>query len=221
MKLVNAVFVTLILGVQSSVVQATPGEDYSIPDKAWPMMDTYYANASFYDDLGISQETIISLQSHPAVQSNFLHRYVAKSANRLGNVSNATVSDPASDYETYIPHKTQPKISRFEKLILAAYLKKTNDVSLAQFLAVYHLNQSLLRRKDGKAVGHTIIAQYFLNRSLDLGGDRRWVRKALAETDKELNELIARGHANDNAAENADENHAAHKYFRTAFFGNH
>jgi hypothetical protein len=80
MKLVNAVFITLILGVQSSVVQARPGEDYSIPDKAWPMMDTYYANASFYDGLGISQEAILSLQSHPVVQRNFLYRYVAGSA---------------------------------------------------------------------------------------------------------------------------------------------
>jgi len=212
MKLVNAVFLTLSLGVQSSVVQANPGEDYSMSDKAWPMMDTYYANASFYDGLEIGQETILSLQSHAVIQRNFLY------GNAGGLVLNATVSDPVADYETYVPHKTQPKISRFEESILKAYLDNPNDVSLAQFLAVYHLNQSLLRREGGEAVGHTIIAQYFLSRSLDLGGERRWVRKALAKTDKELNKLVARGN---NQTADAEEDHAAHEYFRTAFFDNH
>lgn len=217
MNIVNAVVVTLALGAQSTVVHAEPGEDYSLSFQGRPMMDTYYANASFYDALGISQETIRSLQSHPVVQRNVLYG----TAGRLEALSNATVSDPVADYETYIPHKTQPKISRFEKVILAAYLEKPNDSSLAQLLALYHLNKSLLRRKGGEAVGHTIIAQYFLNRSLDLGDDPRWVRKALSKTDGELKQLIARGRATHNEASDAEDDHAAHEYFRTAFFDNH
>lgn len=209
MKLANAVLLTLILSLQSAVIQA---KDSSISDKAWPMMDTYYANAPFYEGLGISQETILSFKSHPAVQESFLY-----GTGQLG--LNAPVLDPVADYETYVPHKTQPEISPFEKFILKAYLDNPNDVSLAQFLALYHLNQSLLRKEGGQAVEHTIIAQYFLSRSLNLGGDQKWLRKALKKTDKELNQLIARGFANNTV--NAEEDHAAHEYFRTAFFDNH
>ena len=69
MNIVNAVVVTLILGVESTAIQAEPSEDYSASVQG----DTYEADASFYDALGIRQETIRSLQSHPVVQRNVLY----------------------------------------------------------------------------------------------------------------------------------------------------
>ncbi|QSA96531.1 hypothetical protein [Methylococcus sp. EFPC2] len=132
-----------------------------------------------------------------------------------------TEADPVADYKTSFPHKTQPNISRFEKAILTAYLEKPDDVVLAKFLALYHLNKSLLRKTGGEAVRHTVIAQYFLNRALDLGGRSAWLRDALAKTDGKINSLISRESADEDYAANLEDGHAAHQYFRTAFFDNH
>jgi len=129
--------------------------------------------------------------------------------------------DPLSDYETFIPRSTQPQISRGEKRLVKAYLDNIDNAGLAQLLALYHLSRSLLRYSDGDAVKHTILAQYFLRRSQDLGSDRRWIRDSLQATEVRLQLLsFFRSFTND-AQANADEYHPAHEYFRETFFNNH
>src|SRR5690349_11923689 len=99
MKRLYAVLMALTLGNQTSVVGAKPGQDYSDSDKAWPIMYTYFANASLYHDLGIGQETIFSLQSHPVIQKTLMYG----NASPLGNSLSVSGSDPVAGYETYLP----------------------------------------------------------------------------------------------------------------------
>ena len=168
------------------------------------------ADIALLNSLGVTRATRLALQAHPAG----LHSVAADAAA-------AVAPDPVASYETFVPVTAPPRLPVLENVLLTAYLDNVNDKTLAQLLALYHLPKSLLRGNDGAAVAHTIYAQYFLNRSRDLGVKQRWITQALAETDRKLNALIARGAAHDDDAADAQENHAAHAYFRDAFFNNH
>ncbi|GGO83300.1 hypothetical protein GCM10011348_26740 [Marinobacterium nitratireducens] len=128
---------------------------------------------------------------------------------------------PLYDYETQVPRATQPDISRREKRLLGAYLDRVDHAGLAQLLALYHLKRSLLRDSGGQAIKHTILAQYFLHRSLDLGRDKWWIRKSLQATEAQLHQWFETRRPHNDAADNADENHPAHIFFREIFFNNH
>lgn len=162
---------------------------------------------SLYRDLGVDSKTVLSLESHPAFLQYLQGASMAYDKPLTG--------DPVADYETKLPHGSQPQITPFEKIMLPAYLENPSDRRLAMLLAVYHLNKSLLHgahREEGKALMHTIIAQYFLHRIIDLGGEQRWVTAALEKTEKEIRKITDRETALD-----LTEGHEAHKYFINAF----
>lgn len=161
---------------------------------------------SFYHGLGLDAGTVRSLESHPA----FLQYMQGASM----EYDKPLTGDPVVDYETKLPHGSLPKITPFEKVILPAYLENPGDRRLATLLAVYHLDKSLLKkgRPDGGSVRHTIIAQYFLHRVIELGGERRWVTHILEKTERELLKVMNRQTELD-----LSEDHEAHKYFINAF----
>lgn len=202
--------------------QAAAGEGRTVDaktgdDSDWPTAENYPAHAPFLDGLKIGLDEILELNAHPLIEDRML-AYV-----RSTDTSTKTQGDfdPVADYETYVPHKTQPDISHFERTILTGYLDDVSDTGLTRFLALYHLNRSLLRNAGGEAVAHTIIARYFLHRTVALGDDSDWVKTALRKTQRRIKALVAGGTARDDAAADAEENHAAHRYFRRSFFGNH
>lgn len=160
---------------------------------------------SVYQGLGVDSRTILSLESHPA----FLQFLQGASM----DYDKPLTGDPVADYETKLPHGSRPQITSFERIVLPAYLENPGDRRLAMILAVYHLDKSLLKgRTDGKAVAHTIIAEYFLHRIIDLGAGQKWVTIALEKTGKELRKVMNRQPSLD-----LSEGHEAHKYFINAF----
>lgn len=172
---------------------------------------SYVFDGSLYDELGINLNTILSLESHPEIVKYKLSKY----GNRGVSALLSEPSDPVADYETVLPHASQPVISPLEKAVLTAYLNHPDDVRLAKFLAIYHLGKSLLKHKGtaaGEKIRHTIIAQYFLHRVEDLGGNGKWVEKALERTGKALGALESSGQG-----ATAEENHEAHATFIDAF----
>jgi hypothetical protein len=220
MKVLRAISIIYLIGVHTIAVQARPDDDQSVSERDRQTFDTSRTNASFFERFEIYQDRILSLNLYPVIEgtSDWL---LPGNDDLHGDMSVSKSSDPVAGYETHVPHKTRSKISRFEKRILTAYLDNTNNTTLAEYLAIYHLNRSLLRKSGGEAVKHTIIAEYFLNRSLDLGNQHRWIRNALERTDIKLNRLISHGAASNDSSADAEEDHAAHEYFRTAFFNNH
>jgi hypothetical protein len=173
----------------------------------------YVFDGSLYHELGINLGTILSLESHPEIVKYKLSKY----GSDYGTVSEllSEPADPVADYETVLPHASQPAISPFEKVVLTAYLNHPDDVPIAKFLAIYHLTRSLLNHNGtaaGEKIRHTIIAQYFLNRVEDLGGNGKWVEKALERTGEALGALESSG-----LRATAEENHEAHATFIDAF----
>jgi hypothetical protein len=171
------------------------------------LSEDFTYDGSLYNELGINLGTIIALESHPVIAGFGLGGSIPDSAS-------AMPPDPIADYETPIPHATQPVISPFEKAVLTAYLNNPSDVRLAKFLAIYHLPQSLLKPgpASGEKVKHTIIAQYFLNRARDLGSNDKWIGKALEKTGKKLDAIKASV-----PGVSIEEGNAAHQVFIDAF----
>jgi hypothetical protein len=161
---------------------------------------------SLYENLGVDSATIMSLESHPAMLQFLRGASMAYDKPLTG--------DPVADYETNLPHGSRPQITAFERIVLPAYLENPGDRRLAMVLAIYHLDKSLLKggRPSGKDVAHTIIAEYFLNRIVELGGNQKWVKTSLEKTGKELHKVIKRQPSLD-----LSEGHEAHKYFINAF----
>jgi hypothetical protein len=141
----------------------------------------------------------------------------------------ATLGDPAmagsprpriatslSDYETVLPHTTQPKLSRFERALLTAYLDHPDDAALTQYLGVHHLWQSLLRptpaSKRGEALKHTILSLYFLERARDSGATAPWIGRALEAAQAAADAVFETG-----APITSDEDHDAHLFYRRTF----
>jgi hypothetical protein len=125
--------------------------------------------------------------------------------------------DPISSYESPIPNKTKAVISDFEKTILAAYLDNPNDIQVTQFLSFYHLERSLLNKKQAdkvKALTSSIIALYFLNRVQDLGGKDKWVDKGIKQLSAKIDSVAKK---KKNTPVSIDESHESHAYFIDAF----
>lgn len=137
-------------------------------------------------------------------------------------------TDPVAGYETYVPNKTPRLIPFVEYALLKSYLDNNRNIGLIKSLAAYHLRQSLVGNGDisigradgGDAVRHTILAQYFLNRALDMVHDDA-IKKMADLAEKSVDKLIASRVNNDTPLTNADENHLAHELYQDAFFNNH
>lgn len=125
--------------------------------------------------------------------------------------------DAISSYESFIPHKSKPNISYFEKAVLAAYLDNQNDIEIAKFLSFYHLEKSLLNKKiedKAAALTHSIIALYFLNRVQDLGEKDKWVNKGIKKLSGKIDSIVKKSK---NTPVSVDEKHESHDYFIDAF----
>ena len=128
-------------------------------------------------------------------------------------------SNPLSQYETQLPHATEPDIPAWEKALLTAYLDKPSDVHLAKFLAIHHLSNAEIDEgntaAEGKVLRHRIIASYFLNRAKQSGARERWLQRYIRRTQRQVNAVLAEGNVI-----TLDEERAAHRYFRETFHRN-
>jgi len=170
------------------------------------------SDATFYRSLGIDIANEMSLQ-----RGHMFAGVAAPSSVDAGGVTDGGASSLAlSNYETQLPHTTQPVLPPLEQVLLTAYLDNPADAQLARFLALYHLNLSWLNNQspgdDGQRLQHTIVALYFLSRARDLGATATWLTPTLASTTASLY-----GRINTSAAITLDENHPAHVYYRTTF----
>jgi hypothetical protein len=174
----------------------------------------YSADQRFNSEIGIGMGEVLAFSAHPTLKKYLKSNYGAVDAG-IG-LASSLVFDPVADYVTVLPHASQLQISPFEKAVLAAYMNHPRDSALAEFLALYHLEKSLLNRyrpqQKGAALKHTIIAQYFLNRSVQLGGNSAWVEKALKNSDTELKRYFKT-----DGVVASEENHASHQAFYDAF----
>lgn len=182
-------------------------------DQDLPLTRNYQAHRPMYDEFGIGIFELVSLLSHPVISENI--RNGSLSIDEPAFTPRATGPTSLSDFEVALPHKTQRIISRFERVVLTAYLNHPADIRLIKFLALYHLNAAhqWSRAPRGSAVEHAIMAAYFLNRAKDLGSRERWIAEALRTTETKLATLAAsrRGVA-------LEENHPAHAAYHDAFF---
>ncbi len=128
--------------------------------------------------------------------------------------------DPISDYETSLPHATQPEVSPLETALLSAYLDNPSSVQLSKVLAAYHLfhlpNQYVTRHnrysKGVGAVKHAVYASYFLRRAQTLGSDAPWLERAEARTVAQLAHWLPTDLPIDQT-----EGNEAHMFFLNAF----
>jgi hypothetical protein len=183
-------------------IPAVPG----LPTSGLPEMPTSGVDAGFLGSLGIDLGHELS-----AVRE----RLATLPVTGMGGPA-AAPAPSLSTYETPLPHTTQPQLSHFERALLTAYLDHPDDAVLAQFLAVHHLWQSLLRptppSKRGEAMEHTIIALYFLNRARDTGATSPWLEPVLEATQEAVDEVFAT-----TEPITSDEYHDAHVFYRQAF----
>ena len=143
--------------------------------------------------------------------------YAREEASGSDDVSATASQAVMPQYQAALPHTTQPTISQQEKLLLQLYLDNPTDVDLCRYFAVYHLYESLLGNVtpgyEGVALGHTIIAAYFLERLDQLGAPVQWYPQALQLTQSALDSQFNPA----GLAITEDENHPAHLYFRETF----
>lgn len=129
---------------------------------------------------------------------------------------NEKKNNPLTNYVVNLPHTTQPKICRFEKILLENYLENPDNTNIMYMLAYYHANKSLVFKnkkiKPGRALRHTIIAEYFLSRIGELGESNSWTRRTLSKIKKRLRKLLSTENKID-----LDEHRNVHKYFIEAF----
>jgi hypothetical protein len=125
--------------------------------------------------------------------------------------------NPLSDYETKLPHTTQPELPAKERALLVDYLNRPDKPALASALAEYHLCQSLVQRglRGGEALRHSIFALYFLNRVKDLGAGSKAVDRSIEQLKAALAQVFEKP---DRIT--WDENHDAHVLYRRTFHFN-
>ena len=149
--------------------------------------------------------------SHPAIK-----KYMLEGGEEKQNSFASLRRNPLSDYETFLPHTTKPNISQPEKALLKAYLNHPKDTSLIKVLAIVHLKRSLVNQsrlgRQGEAFKHTLIAQYFLSRAIDLGAKEKWIQHWLDQTQIEIDKVLSRS-----LFITSEENHPAHSFFIEAF----
>jgi hypothetical protein len=150
------------------------------------------------------------LVSHPAVKA-----FLLEADSRAESAASVADTAPVR-HETVLPHATQSALSGSERALLVAYLDAPNDVVLARFLAVLHLRDSLLARGNraptGQAFRHSILANYFLDRVIELSGRQSWTDALRARNLALMAQVMAKGDA-----ATAEEDHAAHAKFLEAF----
>lgn len=126
-------------------------------------------------------------------------------------------SDFISDYETDLPHASQPRISRYEARILAKYLDDPTNAELAKFLGYYHAffvikHKHRAKRKTASLIKRAIYATYFLQRAQHLGDNDRWAERIIRRLNKKLNSWLP----SDLPLDLSEGNHA-HQFFLDAF----
>lgn len=164
-------------------------------------------------DLTPTPKELLEFSRHPIVGGCLIGKCeLTKNSKILGFTADI---DPIADYVPPLPYTPRPALPLIERVVLTAYMNKTNDSVLAKFLAIYHLAKagSANRISSGDDLKHKIIASYFLNRAQDLGSNEKWIVHAIAKLDgqfKKLNES--------QPGVTLEENHAAHLLFNDAFF---
>lgn len=207
----RSIFISFVLLTSISIANADErGErrEACEPHAGFGEASRYESDSAFYSSLGIDIRREVSPERW---------RSIGISDERDGAEQRGPDrEDSLSNYETQLPHTTQPQISRLEKCLLIAYLDRPDDTRTATLLAIHHLEKSLLRSNQsaekGSALEHTIIALYFLNRMEDAGSTAPWVGPVLRMTQAAVDRVF-------NAAQpiTLDENHSAHLFYRQTF----
>ncbi|WP_158587076.1 carbohydrate-binding protein [Motilimonas pumila] len=153
--------------------------------------------------ISVSDKVLARFAAHPAITGEI------PSPNSL-----QAQLDHLSSYQTAIPRSTQFVLSEFEFRVLTAYLDKPDDKVLAQFLAFYYLQDSLLKRRNvsGTQLKNSILADYFLNRVDDLYATEPWTERLKNRNEKKLNRYF-----NLEKAITYNEDHQAHLDFYNTF----
>jgi hypothetical protein len=136
----------------------------------------------------------------------------------LGTTQPSEPNPPLADYETKLPHTTQPVLPAIERALLVDYLNRPRKVELVRALTDYHLLKSLIsvgRERGGEAIRHSIFALYFLNRQKDLGVKAKVLDVTLTQVQSALNRVF-----NSSDPITMDEYHDAHVYYRRTFHFN-
>ena len=118
--------------------------------------------------------------------------------------------------ETPLPHATQAPVSPAERQLIKAYLNAPSDRGLSSFLAVVSLNKSLLNpfnaSSQGERFKYTLLARYFLGRSLELGRREAWLTILESATQDQIDRVVSKG-----GKVTSEEDHPAHRFFNQTF----
>jgi hypothetical protein len=120
-------------------------------------------------------------------------------------------------YDIHFPYTNGNSLPKFEKALLEAYLNHSSDLTLAKNLADIHVKKSGLHNKkliitNGESLRHSILAQYFLERAIELGDKSPVTTASLMSVTKGLDSLFK----TDSVIEN-DWTRESHQYFIHAF----
>ena len=160
-------------------------------------MLSYKNEKKLYKSLSISKELLKEVKSYGVIHGFSLDDKKKRGA---GTIKNNSVAGEKSlgltNYEADISLSAESEISEFERHILSAYLSNPGDVKLAKYLSFHHLNSSLLAKNakhdKGQALKHSILAQYFINRVLDLGSEENWAAMALEKNSVAIKKVMKR-----------------------------
>lgn len=106
--------------------------------------------------------------------------------------SGITGSVYASDFILEMPNAAGPDITAYEATIASGYLDAPQDIAQVELNAIYHKNKSMLYNDtDASSLKHTILASYFLNRSIELNqaqgsAPAMWVAFSRRKIDRNL-----------------------------------
>ncbi|WP_226663714.1 hypothetical protein [Microbulbifer aggregans] len=139
--------------------------------EGFPSEGNYYNFPFIYDDLNIPLGEIKALARHPVFDG-----YIG--------IANSYSEDAYIGF----PVTAVTEIGEFEAKALKAYLDNPSDSQLSKILAIYCLNKSILKEPEsGDSLKYAIYAQYFLERTINLGASpQAWVEFAYKRVDQAL-----------------------------------
>ncbi|MEN9867838.1 MAG: hypothetical protein RL748_3428 [Pseudomonadota bacterium] len=174
-------------------------------DSQFIMSNQVSLDSSLYQQIGVDLNHIKNNRS--------INNYMLKA---LAPNLNATL-DPLSSYQTYLPHTTEAPISRFERSVIAAYMDRPDDSTLAKFLGVSHYERAFTgtnsTQSQGQRIKHRILAQYFLQRAKTIDTHGNPILNFLINTNQAaMDNFFSRGNHLDTA-----ENNPGHQYYFETF----
>lgn len=171
--------ILLLLASRVALSDDDSGVTLNESDSARPFQSLIAS--SFLSDADVSD-----FRAHPSVA-----KYLGLNLNDQEGLYGDVQNDSVSDYETYLPQSSEPRISKFERILLTAYLETPNDIVLAKLLAVHNLGH-MRKISNGRDMKKAVLSLYFLNRALDLGANDQWLKDAVKSIESAISEVTSR-----------------------------